>query len=147
MAGHLVSSQSPGLAAGAAAGHYALSGQGRDPRPVPEPREDGVNWGRYISALRRYRWLMLAIVLAGTGAGVVATRLIPLEFRATTTVWVEGSDAGRMGPLRTGELLDAMGWVQLLQTPLVYDPVVQKLRLYVQPEDRKEAPAFAARSM
>ncbi len=143
MAGHLVSSQPNGLPQEQ---HVDITPfLGRDAAIVPpEPREEGVNWGRYVSALRRYRWRMLAIVLTGTGLGVVASRFIPPEFRATTTVWVESQDAGRGGPLRTNELLDATGWVQLLQTPLVYDPVVHKLRLYVEPELAKDSMAFSA---
>ena len=31
--------------------------------------EPGIPWGRYVAALRRYKWLILAIALVGTGIG------------------------------------------------------------------------------
>jgi capsular exopolysaccharide synthesis family protein len=133
MAGHLVSSQSRGLQQEQQVEITPFRG-GDAPFAAQESREDGVNWGRYIAALKRYRWLMLVIVLVGSGAGVAVSRLMPPEYQATTTVWVESGGGGRAGPLRPGELLNAMGWVQLLQTPLVYDPVVHKLKLYVAPK-------------
>jgi len=141
MAGHLVSSESRGLPPDQ---HVEITPFLRRDEAFapPEPREDGVNWGRYLSALRRYKWLMLAIVVTGSAAGVAVTRLTPPDFTATTTVWVESGDPARAGPLRTSELLDATGWVQLLQTPLVYDPVVHKLRLYIEPKETRDSSAF-----
>lgn len=141
MAGNLVSSQPHGPPTEQQVQITPFLGRDAAFAP-PEPREEGVNWGRYLSALRRYRWLMLAIVLTGSGAGVAVTRLIPPDFNATTTVWVESGDPARAGPLRTNELLDATGWVQLLQTPLVYDPVVHKLRLYIEPDLLRDSMAF-----
>jgi len=36
----------------------------------------GIPWRRYISALRRYKWLMLLVIIVGTGATVLATRFM-----------------------------------------------------------------------
>jgi succinoglycan biosynthesis transport protein ExoP len=120
----LVPAQDPGL----------LSG------PV-EPREEGVNWGRYVSALKRYRWLMLLIILIGSTAGIVATRFIPPSYTAQTTIWVESQNS--KGPLRPTELLQESNWIDLLRSNVVYDPVVVRLKLYLKPDHPEDSTAFA----
>ena len=45
------------------------------PLPPMEP-EGGMQLGRYIAAIKRYRWLILAVVVVGTGIGLLATRFI-----------------------------------------------------------------------
>lgn len=140
MAGKIVTSKSAALTADRAVDITPFQGHGAGITP-PEPRDEGVNWGRYVSALKRYRWLMLLIILVGTTLGVVATRFVPPTYTANATIWVE-DQGGRSGPIRSGELLDAMGWVQLLQTPIVYEPVVHRLRLYVQPEETRDTALF-----
>ena len=106
-----------------------------------EPREEGVNWGRYVSALRRHRWMMLLIVLLGSTAGVVATRFIPPSYVAQATIWVE-TQGGKAGPLRPTELLQESNWVDLLRSNVVYDPVVVRLKLYLRPENAGDSSAF-----
>jgi succinoglycan biosynthesis transport protein ExoP len=141
MAGNLVSSQPQGLPPDPQVNitpHLGTTG----PLGAPEAREDGVNWGRYIAALRRYRWLMLGVVLLGSALGVVATRFMPPKYLATTTIWVENRNPGA-GPIRPGELLDNMGWTQLLQTPFIYEPVVLKLRLYIKPKVKADSTVFS----
>ncbi len=142
MAGKLVSSQSLGIPHDQPVEMTPFQGLGGAVAP-PEPREEAVNWGRYLSALRRYRWLMLLIVLLGTTGGIVATRFVPPSFSATTTIWVE-SDAGKNGPIRPGELLDDASWVQLLQTPIVYAPVVHRLKLYLETAQPRDTLAFTS---
>ena len=95
--------------------------------PLPEP---GISWGRYASALRRYKWLILTIVLSGTAASVGATRLLKPEYQATATIYIEPApdDAG---PIRAGQLLRSVGWVELLGTGAVLDSVATSQRLYL----------------
>jgi len=111
------------------------------PAGPTEPREEGVNWGRYVSALKRHRWLMLLIIVMGSTAGVVATRFIPPSYMANATIWVE-SQAGKQGPLRPTELLQESNWIDLLRSNVVYDPVVVRLRLYLRPENADDSVAF-----
>ncbi|TFG48018.1 MAG: hypothetical protein E4H38_07155, partial [Gemmatimonadales bacterium] len=115
----------------------AMGGLGMAP-PLPEP---GIAWGRYISALRRYKWLMLAIVLIGTAASVGATRFLKPEYRATATIYIEPppDDAG---PIRAAELLRSLGWLELLTTGVVLDSVAITQRLYLTPVEEKDALAF-----
>lgn len=141
MAGHLVSSQPQGLPPDPQVNITPHLGT-MAPMESPEAREAGVNWGRYVSALRRYRWLMLGIILLGSALGVVATKFMPPEYSAMTTIWVENRNAGA-GPIRPGSMLDNAGWTQLLQTPIIYEPVVRKLRLYIKPTDPADSTAFS----
>ena len=64
---------------------------------APAVDDDKVNWGRYTAALRRYKWLMLLIVLLGTAGGVVATRFLPPIYTAKATIWIEDG-GGKTGP-------------------------------------------------
>src|SRR6266511_6179926 len=48
-----------------------------DLTPFQPPADGGgIPWRRYISALRRYKWLMLLVIMVGTGATVLATRFM-----------------------------------------------------------------------
>ncbi len=141
MAGKIVTSKSAALSADRAVDITPFQGHG-SPMGTMEPREEGVNFGRYVSALKRYRWLMLLIMLVGTTLGVVATRFVPPEYTAVATIWIEDKGGGS-GPLRAGELFNQLGYVQLLQTPLVYEPVVHRLRLFVEPRQVRDTLLFA----
>jgi capsular exopolysaccharide synthesis family protein len=108
---------------------------------APEPEDDKVNWSRYTAALRRYKWMMLLIVLLGTSGGVVATRFLPPEYTARGTIWLE-EGGGKSGPIRPNELLVEQGWIELLRTYVVFDPVVHRMRLYINYENRADSIAF-----
>jgi succinoglycan biosynthesis transport protein ExoP len=103
---------------------------------VAEEEPEGVHWQRYVSALRRYKWLILLITLLGTGIGVLVTRFLKPEYQVQATIWIESPPA-RDGPIRAGGLLESYAWVELLKTYTVLDSVVQKERLYLshEPED------------
>jgi tyrosine-protein kinase Etk/Wzc len=105
--------------------------------PLPMEEEASVPWHRYIAALRRYKWLIIAITFAGTALGVFATRFLPKEFQAQATIWVAGA-SGSGGPVRAQEVLDQQGWAELIKAFTVLDAVVQQERLYV--ETRHPAP-------
>lgn len=115
----------------------ALAELGAAP-PLPEA---GVPWGRYVSALRRYKWLMLAVIILGTAASLVATRFLKPEYKATATIYIEPppDDAG---PIRAAELLRSFGWLELLTTGVVLDSVAISQRLYLTPTNEKDSTAF-----
>lgn len=100
------------------------------PGAVPPGATD---WRRHASALVRYRWLIVAVTLAGTAGGFGATRVLDPLYRAEATVWVEVGDARRAdrGPVGPGQLLDSYAWIDLLKSYVVLDHVVRRLRLYV----------------
>lgn len=129
MAGNLVPSESPeSLQSATAEGQlptaYEPGFGGQDEGDSP------VNWGRYIAAIKRYKWLILAVTILGTGIGVVATRFLQPVYTVQSTIWIElpPSDAG---PLRPEGIVKGENWVELLTTYRVLDSVVQAERLYL----------------
>jgi succinoglycan biosynthesis transport protein ExoP len=109
--------------------------------PVPaEEGSEGLQWQRYVSALRRYKWLILLITLLGTGIGVLVTRFLTPEYQVQATIWIESPPA-RDGPIRAQGLLESYAWVELIKTYMVLDSVVQKERLYLS-HDPQDSLAF-----
>ncbi len=108
------------------------------------PPPTGFAWARYVSALRRYKWLVLAVAIIGSGAGVVATRFVPPTFRVNATIWISTDSPGRQdrGPIRADELLSSSSWIELFKSGVVVDPVVSELRLYLIPRDPAHAELF-----
>ncbi|OLC06467.1 MAG: hypothetical protein AUH42_05630 [Gemmatimonadetes bacterium 13_1_40CM_70_11] len=85
-------------------------------------------------AVRNRWWVLLGTVL-GLAAGLAATKLLKPQYRAQATVWIDvgnRQDANR-GPIRSGQLLEAYAWVDLLRSYAVLDDVVRQLRLYAAP--------------
>ena len=99
-------------------------------------------WSRYVGSVKRRKGLVLLLTLAGTALGVVATRfLVPhLPFyTATANIWIDGSarrpdraqDQTAPGPINSGQLLGASGWVDLARSYVVLDSVARELRLFL----------------
>ncbi len=99
--------------------------------------ESGPDWRRIVSALLRFKWLVLLAVAVGLGGGVAATRKLPPVYSAQANVWVDVLDrrgdggAEARGPIQQRALLDADAWVELLRSYIVLDQVVRDLRLYL----------------
>ncbi len=122
----------------AAAPPYAMSAA----PSAPAPESD---WQRYLRAMARHRWLVLAVTLLGTAAGFALTRFLDPRFAARATIWIEGGDrAEERGPLAADELLAPAGWIELVTSNAVLDSVVRDLRLYLLPRTRSDSAAFPA---
>ena len=100
--------------------------------------EHGPDWRRVGSALLRFKWLVLAALLAGLAAAFGATKVLRPAYKAQANVWVdvpgraEGDrSADNRGPIRTAALLEADDWIELLRSYIVLDQVVRDLRLYL----------------
>lgn len=119
----------------------ALGPAGSAPLPADPEEQDDVDWGRYLYALRRYKWLILIVTFLGTAGGVLATRLIDPEYSANATIWVQ-SPPGPTGPMRSEGLLEQQAWVELLTSFAVLDSVVQKERMYLKLDSRSDSVAF-----
>src|SRR3989449_3772810 len=130
----------------------AVLGRASPPDSPNLPEEDtGLDWRRIASALLRFKWVVILLMMVGLGAGVAATRVLRPVYRAQANIWVDvpdrrgegGSDA--RGPIRQGALLDADAWVELLRSYVVLDQVVRDLRLYLdvkRPNDRASFAGF-----
>ena len=69
-----------------------------------EEEQEGINWARVLHALKRYKWLVLGVTVAGVAAGVVATRFVAADYSVESTLWVDqlsrrtaGEDVPRPG--------------------------------------------------
>jgi len=118
--------------------------------PHPPEGESGPDWRRIASALLRFKWVVLLMVVMGLGAAFAATRVLRPIYRAQANVWVDVPDRrggesreDTRGPIRQGALLDADAWVELLRSYIVLDQVVRDLRLYLEVKRPADRPNFA----
>lgn len=95
--------------------------------------DESVSWDRYLAAIRRYKYLVIACVVLGVGAAFYAYRSIEPEYVAEGSIWVtnEARNASDQGPIQQAELLASSSWVELLLSFQVLEPVVLDQRLYL----------------
>ena len=97
------------------------------------------DWRRYAFAILRYKWLLVIGLLAGATGAYVAWNTVEVSYTAEGNLWIEverRETAGDVSPIRTGGLLQASSWIELLRTYSVLDSVVLALGLYVEaPEE------------
>lgn len=108
--------------------------------------EQGVPWVRYLSALLRFKWLIIAIVVLGTAAGIGATRFLTPRYEVQATIWISmpNPNARTSGPIRASELLsNPQSWPELLKSFTILDTTVRALKLYVQPAREADWPLLA----
>lgn len=94
------------------------------------PEEGGIQVHRVIAALKRYKWLIMAITAAGTALGVFATRFLPREYVTGATIWV-ATPVNTNNPVRSTEVLGGQSYQELARSFNVLEAVVQQERLYV----------------
>ena len=101
-----------------------------EPEQPPQPE-----WLRYLGAVRRRGWLVLAVTLAVTGLGVVGAMLMPPSYVTQAIVWIRvpNKELRNEGPIWQGQLPISSGWMELLQSYAVLDYAVRSRRLYLHP--------------
>ena len=120
-------------------------GGGTDaPPPVTGPK-----FGRYIAALKRYKWLIALFAVVGAGGGYGATKILTPEYQVKSTILLEvaaGSSGSpnAKGPVQGQELLRAAGWTDLMRSFSIADPVVMQLALFVEPVKPADSTIFRA---
>ena len=94
-----------------------------------------------MSAISRYKWLILALTFIGGAAGVLVARHSVPQYEVYATVWLsaETPQARTAGPIRPERLLNTSSWPDLIGSFAILDSVVRKTRLYVVPEDKSSA--------
>jgi succinoglycan biosynthesis transport protein ExoP len=100
--------------------------------PVAPPTSNlSEQLGRFASAIRRYKWLILAVVAVGSSAGFALTRLVPPKYTVSGSIIIKKA-SGTTGPISAPGLInDPSSWVELTRSYMVLDQVVQRLGLYV----------------
>lgn len=107
----------------------------------PEPA--GPSLSRYLSAINRFKWLILLITALGLGGGYVATRFITPQYEVQATILLEqGTGIQGSTPIQAQELLKASGWQDLLRSFAIADPVVNNLGLFVTPAQESDSVLF-----
>ena len=103
-----------------------------------------IAWHRYIAALRRYKWLMAGLAVAGTLAGFAVTRLMSPRYDVHATIWISSESANNRstGPIRANELLSGASWPQLLSSFTVLDRVSRDVQLYLRPAEAADSLIF-----
>jgi len=120
-------------------------GGGNDTPPPPS----GPKFGRYIAALKRYKWLIALFVMIGAGGGYAATMILTPEYQVKSTILLEVAagttgNSNAKGPVQGQELLRATGWTDLMRSFSIADPVVMQLALFVQPVKGADSTIFRA---
>lgn len=112
-----------------------------------EAEEGGIDVRRYVLAVLRFKWLLVAALLVGSAGAWVAWSSVPVTYTARGNLWIEverrGGSGGDVAPIRAGGLLESNAWIELLRSFSVLEPVVVELGLYVQPPP-DYAPAFSS---
>src|SRR5262245_21363799 len=110
--------------------------------PFPEPlrpdRAAEPEWLTYLNSIRRHKWLVAGITLAGTVLGFVATRFMAPEYQTKATIWIDVASTREQnnGPIWTGTLPISTGWQDMLESRAVLDDVVRNLKLYLSWEEQ-----------
>lgn len=108
--------------------------------------EGGIDFRRYLAAVIRQKWLILALGVLGFGAGVGASRIIKPSFDAQATIQIEGSGSAAVNqtsPIRNTPMLESRGWLELLRSFTVLDEVVRRRRLFVEVSASENRDLFA----
>lgn len=105
----------------------------------------GFDWRRYLSAIGRYKWLVIALTAIGTAFGLLVARRIQPLYTATVRMSVQTptNRAVERGPITTPQQLTGETWSELLTTGTVLEPVVVARRLHIQPARITDRPALA----
>lgn len=103
------------------------------------------DWRRYLAAIKRRRWLVLAITLAGTATGsLVVSRFVEPHYLARARLWIGTAESGQSGrgaaAARAPDgLLGLGGWMELLRSHAVLNAVVRERRLYLKTDPPTDA--------
>ena len=112
--------------------HYQPGGPAWSQGPVAPPASSlSEQLGRFTSAIRRYKWLILAVVAVGSSAGFALTQLVSPKYTVQGSIIIRKSALGT-GPISAPGLInDPSSWVELVKSFIILDQVVQRLGLYV----------------
>ncbi|HXT18197.1 MAG TPA: polysaccharide biosynthesis tyrosine autokinase [Gemmatimonadaceae bacterium] len=112
--------------------------------PPPSTQSPPFQWRRYVDAVRRHRWLVLALVFVGIGAGWAASRFVKPKYEVHTTIWIPAEDrANDAANVPGGRVLDAAGWADLMTSFAVLDKVVAQMGLVASARDTSQQSALA----
>ena len=92
----------------------------------PPPPASAPAYQRYVAAISRFKWLVLAMVLLGLLAGYVATRYIKPEYDVQGKITLRDPSAEIIGNNRQRS---NESYLQVFRAYSITDSVARKLRL------------------
>ncbi|HZI43476.1 MAG TPA: polysaccharide biosynthesis tyrosine autokinase [Gemmatimonadaceae bacterium] len=95
-----------------------------------------ISWSRYLAALRRYKWLLALVIVAGVGFGFFAARYVKPVYDVHSTIWItpDKQHDERAAPIRGDEVqMHTAAWSELLTSFAILEKVARRLSLYVAP--------------
>jgi len=87
----------------------------------------------FLPALKRFWWILVLSGALGAGSAYIAFENAVLVYQAEGAIWIatESRADQATGPITQGGLLEAAGWIELLTSYAVLDPVMVEQRLYL----------------
>ena len=99
--------------------------------------------GRMLGALNRFKWLILALVLAGAGVGTLLGRFVDPQYQVVSTIILTGgARSAQGGPVEVDANVERQGWIDLATSYAIADSVVMKLALYLEPANAGDSLVF-----
>ncbi|MBK6486531.1 MAG: polysaccharide biosynthesis tyrosine autokinase [Gemmatimonadetes bacterium] len=139
MSANLVPSSPNNAAAARADGYSPMAQWGGAPSSPPPSSGGGMGEqvARTLAALKRYKWLVIAVIAVGSTAGFILTRFVSPKYDVSASIWIAATSgkAGTIGPVSAPGLVNSdVAWMELARSFSVLDKVVGKLALYVYPD-------------
>ncbi len=107
------------------------------------PRSTGSPLARILAAVNRFKWLILACTIVGTGAGFVASRLVDPSYVVQATLVIETPNSrSSPTPIQAGGLMSPENLLQLLRSYHVIDYVARERIRFITPTDPADRPVF-----
>lgn len=116
--------------------------QGWDEGGVQPPNKGVQQLQRFATAVWRYKWLVLLMVVLGAVGGSFATTFITPEYEVESTVLLSTED-----PVMADQPTDGFGKAEKLDLLLAFqvvDPVVTRLSLFVEPRNLSDSSLFSS---
>ena len=103
-----------------------------------------ISWTRYLAALRRYKILLVLVIAAAIGLGVMAARFVKPVYVVHSTIWItpDTRQNERAAPIRGDEVMHAAAWPELLTSFAILEKVARRLTLYVTPAAPADSTLF-----
>ena len=94
---------------------------------------------RYLSAVRRFKWLVLLLSLVGFGGGMLVSRLRPESFTVQADILI-ADQPSNAGAIQAGPAYMSEQWKELFANYVIVEPVAIARRHYIIGPKRVGAP-------
>jgi succinoglycan biosynthesis transport protein ExoP len=117
------------------------------PAPQALDEEPATDYRRYVAAVLRYRWLLVAGAVLGLGLGYGLKRIQKPQYQAQATIWLQSANQQgpqAPGPIQQAQLFGSTSWTDLLRSYVVLDEVVRRMHLFLQAQSPGDSTVLAS---